>query len=373
MKHFFTRYRVPVVFAIVLIVQGLGEWSAWQKNLGNFSYALDDSYIMMAISKNVAQHGVWGVTPYEFGATATSPIFTILLALFYKVFGLSIYMPLIINLLVALIMLYYFDKELLYLGISAGVSKYILLLTVFLTPFFALLSGSMEHLLHLLTFMWLFFSASRYVESEFKATVHYYFMLLAGFLAVGVRYESAFLVGFIALWLTLNGRFLQAILLSITAALPIIIYGIYSMRQGSYFLPNSVLLKGVFVNFMSDVSASNPIKQILKKLLLAPWIISLVVLAYTVWVTYCKGHLRNKAKENFLVLGILFTTFAHILLGWVGHVFRYEAYLIGAGTIILSAIFIKNEGIRLIKDLMYYHALFSTVSWCIFLYRSSTR
>jgi hypothetical protein len=353
MKHFFTRYRVAVLFALVLVIQAFAEWVAWKKNLGNFCYALDDSFIMMAISKNLALHGVWGVTQYEFSATATSPIFTILLALFFKIFGVSIYIPLIINLLVVLLLLYYCDKEMLNLGISAGVSKYILLLVVFITPFFALLSGGMEHLLHLATFIWLLFSTSRYIDSGYTDNKTFYLMLLAGFITVGVRYESGFLVAFIALWLTLHGRFLKAVGLSFVSALPIIIYGLYSMYQGSYFLPNSVLLKGVFVNFMSDVSASNPIKQIIKKLLLAPWVISLLVIGYIVWVTYCKGYIKEKAKENFLVLAILFTTLAHILVGWVGHVFRYEAYLMGAGTLVLSAVFIRNEGIKLLKDLFY--------------------
>ena len=35
-------------------------------NQGHLIYALDDTYIHMAIAKNTVQNGVWGITKYEF-------------------------------------------------------------------------------------------------------------------------------------------------------------------------------------------------------------------------------------------------------------------------------------------------------------------
>ena len=34
------------------------------KNTGQLSYPLDDAFIHMAISKNIVEHGVWGVTRF---------------------------------------------------------------------------------------------------------------------------------------------------------------------------------------------------------------------------------------------------------------------------------------------------------------------
>src|SRR6266851_2122500 len=40
-------------------------------------YPLDDAYIHMAIAKNLAQHGVWGVTSHEFTSCSSSPLWII--------------------------------------------------------------------------------------------------------------------------------------------------------------------------------------------------------------------------------------------------------------------------------------------------------
>jgi hypothetical protein len=43
---------------------------------GHVSYTLDDAYIHMAMAKHVAQDGVFGITPYEFSASSSSPLWT---------------------------------------------------------------------------------------------------------------------------------------------------------------------------------------------------------------------------------------------------------------------------------------------------------
>lgn len=39
---------------------------------GHVLYALDDAYIQMAVGKNLAAHGVWGVTRHEFSGAGSS-------------------------------------------------------------------------------------------------------------------------------------------------------------------------------------------------------------------------------------------------------------------------------------------------------------
>lgn len=58
----------PLIASIIIflaIVSALLVLSI-EKNEGHIVYALDDPYIHMAMAKNFAEHGVWGVTKYGF-------------------------------------------------------------------------------------------------------------------------------------------------------------------------------------------------------------------------------------------------------------------------------------------------------------------
>ena len=48
---------------------------AWRASDHHFIYALDDTYIGMAMAKSLALHGVWGVTPFAFSSSDSSLLF----------------------------------------------------------------------------------------------------------------------------------------------------------------------------------------------------------------------------------------------------------------------------------------------------------
>ena len=52
---------------------------------GHLVYALDDPYIQMAMAKNFALHGVWGITRFGFTSASSSPLWTLLIAVSYVV------------------------------------------------------------------------------------------------------------------------------------------------------------------------------------------------------------------------------------------------------------------------------------------------
>jgi hypothetical protein len=75
-------------------------------NNGTFVYPLDDAYIHIAVSRNVALHGVWGISPTVFSGASSSPLWTLLLALVVKIAGVHITTPLVLNALAGLGILY---------------------------------------------------------------------------------------------------------------------------------------------------------------------------------------------------------------------------------------------------------------------------
>jgi hypothetical protein len=66
---------------------------------------------------------------------------------------------------------------------------------------------------------------------------------LYGLLTCFIRYEGLFLVGVAGLLLLWKRRFGLAVKLGIISFLPLLCFGVYSILKGSYFLPNSMLLK----------------------------------------------------------------------------------------------------------------------------------
>ena len=73
------------------------------------------------------------------------------------------------------------------------------------------------------------------------------------------RYECLPILALACLILLTRRKWTQAVSLGIIAILPITIFGLYAMSKGSYFMPNSILLKtaipssiGGWARFVAD-------------------------------------------------------------------------------------------------------------------------
>jgi hypothetical protein len=157
-----------IAFFFSLIFSGLGMVQAGMLN-GELCYALDDSFIMMALAKNLAFHGVWGLTPYEFSSTASSPLFTVLLAACFKILGKSIYIPLFINILTLLVLYMYVTRQSVRMGLNSWQIWLMLMGLFFFMPVPVLLFGSMEHLLHTLIAIWVLIYVSEKAEKSYPS------------------------------------------------------------------------------------------------------------------------------------------------------------------------------------------------------------
>src|SRR5687768_8363095 len=69
---------------------------------GEFTYPIDDTYIHLAIGKNLGQHGVWGNTEYGFASASSSLLWTILLAIGHAALRSMELLPLLLNVVISL-------------------------------------------------------------------------------------------------------------------------------------------------------------------------------------------------------------------------------------------------------------------------------
>ena len=264
MKKFWPLVAAVAIF-ISLLFLTLNKSLAL--NHGRFVYALDDAYIHMSIAKNFALHGVWGVTRYHFSSSSSSILWTLILAVLDKIFGVKEHFPLTLNIVFSLgsLVIFYwlFNKH-----FSPAQSFLLLFAYIFLLPVMPLIFSGMEHLLQILLVVSLAWSISEKIWNNERLSGA---ILLIASMAVATRYESLFVIGVYCVILILNRQWKDAALLFFAGAAPVVIYGLFSLANGWFFLPNSLLLKGTppSANFSFWINVIN-------KIILAPYLLVLV-------------------------------------------------------------------------------------------------
>jgi hypothetical protein len=245
---------------------------------GGFAYNLDDPYIHLAIARNWADYGVWGVTRYEWGSSSSSLLWTGLLGILMKlgVPGRE-WMPFWLNLLFGtaiLVIVWQWWWEVfpaktgivpLHIGkrkwaiSQATVAKWVavlaLLFFLFAVPIPGQVQNGMEHLLQILLTLLVMFQTGRVVAKPNPtwAKEEWILLLLIPLMTMS-RYENLFMVAAVMMVLLWQKRWRLAAAVVGVAFLPLVIYGWISVQNGWYPLPNSILMKSGFaVNGWLDV------------------------------------------------------------------------------------------------------------------------
>jgi hypothetical protein len=314
---------------------------------GHLSYALDDAYIHMAIARTFSQHGVWGVSPYGFTSATSSPLWTFVLALLYKLIGPVEVLPFLINLLAAVGVLWMARRVLRRLapGMRGRTVFFTLAAVVLFTPLVPLVFVGQEHTLHLLlTLLFAQLAVQRLSARQAPPGRPIGFLLLAAILPM-VRYESLFLVLATAMLLALQRRGRQALLLGVVGFLPPIAYGLFAVSKGAYFLPNPILIKANLPGHDLGAILQTALGYTALRRLLINAHLLLLVLAALLLLVRRAGEATASARaaaaradgpRTLLVL-FLIVTALHLTTADVGWFYRYEAYLVGLGLVALAA------------------------------------
>ncbi|MDI6723643.1 MAG: hypothetical protein QMD61_03235 [Methanobacterium sp.] len=318
------------VLILFLLIQSINQ------NQGHLIYALDDAYIHMAIAKNFAQHGIWGITKYEFTSTSSSLFWTLLISFSYFIFGSNELIPFILNIIFALgtfsiiyLILRRFKIPQFYIFI-------VLLSIMFLTPFPALVFTGMEHILHIfLMILFIYLSASM-LKSDRNSIFKY--LLMLSFLLMITRHESFFLICIVSFLFILKKKYLNSILLIVVSFIPLVIYGLISTSKGWLFFPNSLVLKSILTGnepLLSKIYIFNIfnhfINQLFSEILILISLSSLFLII---------NLINKKFKDLCTIMLAIFISIAlsHLLFANTGWFYRYEAYLLSIGIFINSIV-----------------------------------
>jgi len=353
MKQIFSPATVLILALAALVVPvAVIEYYVLRHTGGTFVYPLDDTFIHMALARNLSFHGVWGMNPYEFASASSSVLYTLLLAGLFKVFSVKVVIPFVVNCIVAVFLLAVVRRWLEKQGISGWGQLVLLLGVIFFTPLPILVVCGMEHGLQCLFSFLFIIGFSEWLAGGERDRLPWR-VVVYGMMVTFIRYEGLFLVGIACLMLAYYRKWGLAFRLGAISVLPLVVFGIWSVAKGSYFLPNSVLLKSggaplsiggmmhwldaVFVQKLTVVKtdglpAGTPRPGI--SLLATQRLLIILPLVYLAFLKY----VRQRASYGFIFILLLACTLLQLCFASTGWLYRYEAYLVFCSTVIVGVL-----------------------------------
>lgn len=308
-----------------------------QKTNDYFTYPLDDTYIHLAMAKNFKNHKVIGING-EFSSTTSSPFFTVLISLLFLIFGIRVEIPLILNIFISFLILTY----IFFLLKKYFNYYYVLLFCIlfyFIIPIPTLIFSGLEHLLHILFCMIFLNKTVEFIVLDKKNNLS---LFILSIFCISTRYESIFFI-FPLLLLFLWKKNLKGALLVLSGtALPVILYGVYSLVKGWLFLPSSIFLKGYLFHFGSIKKIFFQVgEKVYNELLTNPYLVPILLLCL-----FSLYHLNKKieffkSKTQSLSFILFFNIIFHLHFSRTGYLYRYEAYIMAISFLLF--IYFLNE------------------------------
>jgi len=344
---------VVLAFALcaLIIPVVLIELNVLRSTNGIFIYPLDDTYIHMSIAKNLALYHNWGISANEFQSASSSILYTILLSASFKLFGVNTIIPFIINLTAGIVLLFVIQRKLQKESIGFGVQFIILLLVIFFTPLPIIIISGMEHTLQCLFSFLFIFNFSDWISAtesnSLKRKKLPVSLFIYGAVICALRYEGLFIIAVTCCILLYYKKIITAFALGFVSILPLIIFGIFSVMKGSYFLPNSVLLKSSpvqlsgngFINFISNILID---KLTIAKTGITALATQRLLLILPLAFFFFRNQIKNALAYRLTIIVLIACTLLQLSFAATGWFYRYEAYLILCSTVILSILTVKG-------------------------------
>jgi hypothetical protein len=367
---FFSRqWILLLVFAAVILPITAIEYSVLRQTKGIFMYPLDDVYIHMALAKNLAFYHNWGINRYDFASASSSILYTLFLSGLFRLFCTQIIIPFIVNCVAGAVLLVIVQKWLRKQGIHNTPQLILLLCIVFISPVPILLICGMEHTLQCLFSFLFIFGFSDWLESNLMEKKEKWrfpgSLIVYGVLVCLIRYEGLFLIGIAGLILIFHRKVGMAFKLGCISVLPLVIFGIYSISKGSYFLPNSVLLKSEdahlsfsgIIQYLDNIlvqrltvvrtdnlSAGTPRPGI--SLLATQRLLIILPLS---WFLFRK-FIRERMAYGYILAILTGCTLLQLAFASTGWLYRYEAYLIFCSVTMVGVLIYKYGALMIKQD-----------------------
>lgn len=337
------RQYGPLILALILLGADVGliAWRDMRTNDGRLVYTLDDAYIHTAMARNLAEHGVYGVTRHAYGATSSSLGWTLLLAGVFALGATSLAVPLVLNVVFATATLIAVGAVLSCWKAGVAWTAAAVFGILLLVPLPVLVFSGMEHSFQCLVSLGFAFLAAEYAAVGRERTgvelARTFVLGVSAALAVMARFEGGFLVLAACVLLALRRKVWQAGLVGMMGLVPIVVSGLVSIEHGWMFLPNSVLLKGNVPDVTSVGGALRFFGWLRPmNLVRIAHVLVLIAGAAGVLAALRRRGVSLRTPQAGMALIFVGTGVLHVAMAKIGYFFRYEAYLMVLGLVALA-------------------------------------
>ena len=356
----------PVLSVLSLYWASIAVMSATaiQHSDGRFVYPLDDTYIHMSISRTFSETGVWGISPDGFSSSTSAPLWTLILAFAYRLFGVSTLTPLILNIAVGTLLIICIYR-ILRRHSGAVLAFLYLFFVVAVIPLPAMTMLGMEHVLQILLIVLFVDCGIRTVlETKYDFRTRMSLLVLAPLVST-IRYESIFIIGVLLLIFLLRRRYSFALLLGSLATLPLVLYALLSVSHGWLPLPHSVLIKGARPFHRTDNFVEAIGLRFFKQAMANPHMLTLALLGLMgYWIFRSRGRSDNKNALTATVF--IYTICLHLQFAQTGWLYRYEAYIVALGLVtafpLVTWLLQKTKTVHLFRSNRIQTTLFSAIT-----------
>ena len=302
---------------------------------GTQIFLVDDAYIHASLGKNLLNHGVLSVSPTGFSSASSSISWPLLIAFGFAIFGVHLWVLLALNLLFALLSLFVADALLRDLaGEGAHLERFFVLSLIVVGGSLVVLTFvGMEHNLQVLTILLLVRSGVSVLANHGNEV----WLYLSGVAAILVRYEAGFAIAALFILLVLNHRALIGFLLAGFSLIPIIISGIFNLRHGALFLPDSVLLKSRESSWWRPFPTFVGAGGYLNLMFFVGGAFLLILLLITLFDWLGATTFLKAANIRFVTYFTSMLLLLHYEFAKTGWATRYEAYLVVLAILTLGA------------------------------------
>jgi len=317
---------------------------------GVFVYPIDDTYIHLAVAKNLVNHHIWGVSGHEFASASSSVLYPIILSGIFVITGVQTIVPFVVNVLAALVFMYVLKKWMNRQELGLTEQLIVMVGAILLTPLPTIVLVGMEHTLHLLFFFLFLTSFAEAVANRVRLP---WLTYLWATMLIATRFEGLPAVALACLLLLVQRKWMEAVKLVFLGLLPVVIFGVISAAHNGFFLPNAVVLKPQLPPLNAGAWSAYFSNQLIPRLFKTTFystlaIQRLLIIIPVVFLVFLQ-RFREKSEFYYLLALLMGVSFVHVAVAVFSAHLRYEAYLAGTAIPILLTILVKFRP-RDIKD-----------------------